>query len=93
MTETVNLTIKIDPELKETIKQLALENQVSMSQEIVQRLQASLETHPHPAIDNQDITEEGTEGSSAADVKTDALSATELKQIRLLLKKQGKKKK
>ncbi|MGC0787247.1 Arc family DNA-binding protein [Pantoea agglomerans] len=93
MTETVNLTIKIDPELKETIKQLALENQISMSQEIVQRLQASLETHPYPAIDNQDITEEGTEGSSAADVKTDALSATELKQIRLLLKKQSKKKK
>ncbi|WP_313679594.1 Arc family DNA-binding protein [Pantoea vagans] len=91
MTETVNLTIKIDPELKETIKQLALENQISMSQEIVQRLQASLETHP--AIDNQDITEEGADETGAADVKTDGLSASELKQIRLLLKKQSKKKK
>ncbi|MDQ1214451.1 Arc family DNA-binding protein [Pantoea anthophila] len=93
MTETVNLTIKIDPELKETIKQLALENQVSMSQEIVQRLQASLDTHPHPAIDNQDITEETAEASAASDAKADGLSASELKQIRLLLKKQSKKKK
>lgn len=93
MTETVNLTIKIDPELKETIKQLALENQISMSQEIVQRLQASLETHLHPAIDNQDITEEGADETGAADVKADGLSASELKQIRLLLKKQSKKKK
>ena len=83
MTETVNLTIKIDPELKETIKQLALENQISMSQEIVQRLQASLETHPHPAIDNQDLTEASPDG----------LTSAEVKQIRLLLKKQGKKKK
>ncbi|EIB98400.1 Arc family DNA-binding protein [Pantoea anthophila] len=93
MTETVNLTIKIDPELKETIKQLALENQISMSQEIVQRLQASLETHPHPAIDNQDTTEAAAEASAASDAQADGLSASELKQIRLLLKKQSKKKK
>lgn len=83
MTETVNLTIKIDPALKENLKQLAQENQISMSQEIVQRLQASLQTHPHPAIDNQDLTEETAEG----------LTSAEVKQIRLLLKKQGKKKK
>jgi len=87
MTETVNLTIKIDPALKENIKQLALENQISMSQEIVQRLQASLETHPHPAIDNQDLTESSPEASS------ERLTSAEVKQIRLLLKKQGKKKK
>ncbi|WP_312830164.1 hypothetical protein [Pantoea anthophila] len=93
MTETVNLTIKIDPELKETIKQLALEKQISMSQEIVQRLQASLETHPHPAIDNQDTTETAAEASAASDAQADGLSASELKQIRLLLKKQSKKKK
>ncbi|WP_312242588.1 Arc family DNA-binding protein [Pantoea sp.] len=83
MSETVNLTIKIAPELKEHIKQLALENQVSMSQEIVQRLQSSLMTHPHPAIDNQDIEEEATT----------QLNAAELKQVRALLKKQSKKKK
>ncbi|MFH8134874.1 Arc family DNA-binding protein [Pantoea osteomyelitidis] len=83
MSETVNLTIKIDPELKEHIKQLALENQVSMSQEIVQRLQSSLTTHPHPAIDNQDTEEDSPT----------QLNAAELKQIRALLKKQTKKKK
>ncbi|MCZ4058107.1 hypothetical protein O3W44_01910 [Pantoea sp. LMR881] len=83
MTETVNLTIKIDPALKEHIKQLALENQISMSQEIVQRLQTSLQTHPHPSVDSQDIEE---------DVPA-PLTSAEVKQLRSLLKKQSKKKK
>lgn len=83
MTETVNLTIKIDPALKEHIKQLALENQVSMSQEIVQRLQSSLNAPSQPTIDNQNTEEEAS----------DALSSSEIKQLRTLLKKQSKKKK
>ena len=83
MTETVNLTIKIDPALKEHIKQLALENQVAMSQEIVQRLQSSLNAPAQPVIDSQN-TEEDT---------SDALSSSEIKQLRTLLKKQSKKKK
>ncbi|PXW02145.1 hypothetical protein C7422_10341 [Pantoea ananatis] len=83
MTETVNLTIKIDPAQKEHIKQLALENQVSMSQEIVQRLQSSLNAPAQPVIDSQN-TEEDT---------SDALSSSEIKQLRTLLKKQSKKKK
>ncbi|WP_210531603.1 Arc family DNA-binding protein [Pantoea ananatis] len=83
MTETVNLTIKIDPALKEHIKQLALENQVSMSQEIVQRLQSSLNAPAQPVIDSLN-TEEDT---------SDALSSSEIKQLRTLLKKQSKKKK
>ncbi|QDY42312.1 hypothetical protein [Candidatus Pantoea soli] len=81
MTETVNLTIKIDPALKEQIKQLAADNQLSMSQEIVNRLQASLDTVAEPAVDNLHTEE--------AD---DKLSATELKQVRALLKKSKKKK-
>ena len=44
MTETVNLTIKIDPELKETIKQLALENQISMSLIINRRMWMRFQT-------------------------------------------------
>ena len=52
MTETVNLTIKIDPALKEHIKQLAADNQISMSQEIVNRLQASLHAVEQPAVDS-----------------------------------------
>ncbi|MBW1254510.1 Arc family DNA-binding protein [Pantoea allii] len=83
MTETVNLTIKIDPALKEHIKQLALENQVSMSQEIVQRLQASLNAPSQPIIDSQNTEEEAS----------DALNSSEIKQLRTLLKKQSKKKK
>lgn len=83
MTETVNLTIKIAPALKEHLKQLALENEISMSQEIVQRLQTSLQTQQHPAVDNQDLVE---------DVPS-PLTSAEVKQLRTLLKKQTKKKK
>lgn len=83
MTETVNLTIKIDPALKEHIKQLAADNQISMSQEIVNRLQASLDAVEHPTVDSLN-TEEAV---------TEQLSAAELKQIRTLLKKGNKKKK
>jgi len=82
MTESVNVTIKIDPALKEHIKQIAADNQVSMSQEIVNRLQASLDAAAEPAVDNLH-TEEAV---------SDQLSAAELKQVRALLKK-GKKKK
>ncbi|WP_372772338.1 hypothetical protein [Pantoea sp. WEP] len=81
MTETVNLTIKIDPALKEHIKQLAADNQISMSQEIVNRLQASLDTVEPPVVDSLYTEEAG-----------DQLSAAELKQVRALLKKSKKKK-
>lgn len=84
MTETVNITIKIDPALKEEIKQLAADNQLSMSQEIVNRLQASLQSAPQQekAVDNLHSDE----------TPDDRLSATELRQIRALLKKSKKKK-
>lgn len=81
MTDTVNLTIKIEPELKEMIKKLALENQTSMSQEVCQRIQASLGEQP-PMIDSQHTEEE----------VTPRLTDGELKQIRGLLKKMKKKK-
>ncbi|KAA6050872.1 hypothetical protein F3I35_02465 [Pantoea sp. Bo_7] len=84
MTETVNITIKIDPALKEEIKQLAADNQLSMSQEIVNRLQASLQSalQQEKAVDNLHSDE----------MPDDRLSATELRQIRALLKKSKKKK-
>ncbi|PIJ48530.1 hypothetical protein BL250_13520 [Erwinia sp. OLTSP20] len=78
MADTVNLTIKISPELKEQIKALAIENQTSMSYEITQRVEASL----HGAVTELHHAEDG-----------EALSATELKQVRALLKKQKQKKK
>jgi len=82
MTETVSLTLKIDPVLKETLKALALENQTSVSQEVTRRLLITLEAAEQHEVDNQDTSEESIE----------QLSAAELKQIRALLKK-GKKKK
>ncbi|CAX60214.1 MULTISPECIES: hypothetical protein [Erwinia] len=82
MTDNVSLTIKIDPTLKETLKSLALENQISLSQEVCQRLQNSLTAVEHTAVDNQGTAEETDE----------QLNASELKQIRALLKKSKKKK-
>lgn len=82
MTETVSLTVKIDPALKETLKALSAENQTSISQEVSRRLQMSLETTQQPEVDSQHTPEESVE----------QLSAAELKQVRLLLKK-GKRKK
>lgn len=82
MTDTVSLTLKIDPALKETLKNLAQENQLSLSQEVSQRLQLSLSNQQAPAVDNQSEAEEG-------DLQ---LSASELKQVRALLKKAKKKK-
>ena len=87
MTDTVSLTIKIDPNLKETLKTLALENQFSLSEEVSQRLQASLISQPHPAVDNQDIQE-----LDGQEVEAPQLTSSELKQIRSLLKKSKKKK-
>ncbi|MFC0141611.1 hypothetical protein ACFFJN_16735 [Erwinia mallotivora] len=83
MTDTVSLTIKIDPALKETLKTFALENQISLSQEVTQRLQTSLDQDSAPPVDNLNLTEEAA---------ADQLTASELKQIRVLLKKSKKKK-
>jgi len=82
MTDTVSLTIKIDPALKEILKARALENQISLSQEVTQRLQISLNISPHPAVDSQNLAEEITA----------PLTSAELKQLRALLKKSKKKK-
>ncbi|MEI2263987.1 hypothetical protein [Erwinia sp. CGal63] len=82
MTDTVSLTLKIDPALKETLKNLAQENQTSLSQEVSQLLQLSLAGQQKPEVDNQSVSEEADE----------QLSASELKQVRALLKKSKKKK-
>ncbi|WP_034915715.1 MULTISPECIES: TraY domain-containing protein [Erwinia] len=82
MNDTVSLTIKIDPALKEMLKSFALENQITLSQEVSQRLQDSLNTFQHPAVDNQGVIED-----------VDApLSLDEIKKVRALLKKTKKKK-
>ncbi|WP_075183543.1 hypothetical protein [Pantoea sp. 1.19] len=80
MTGNVNLTLKVSPELKEMLKALALENNTSVSQEVVKRLEQSLQAPAHD-VDSQAVEEE--------DVTP--LSAAELRQIRSLLKKKKKK--
>ncbi|HBV39906.1 MAG TPA: hypothetical protein DEF05_09555 [Erwinia sp.] len=95
MTDAVSLTLKIDPALKETLKNLAQENQISLSQEVSQRLQLSLSTQQHPAVDNQSVLEEVAPQLNAKSASEEAdaqLNASELKQVRALLKKSKKKK-
>lgn len=92
MTDTVSLTIKIDPNLKETLKTLALENQLSLSQEVSHRLQASLFAQSQPAIDSQDTQETETQETESQEEEAPQLTSSELKQIRSLLKKSKKKK-
>ncbi|QHM71510.1 hypothetical protein [Mixta intestinalis] len=92
MSETVSLTIKIDPALKETLKTLALEKQLSLSEEVSQRLQTSLLNQPHPAIDSSHTAELATLEEETQEEPTPQLTSSELKQLRTLLKK-GKKKK
>ncbi|MFC0225869.1 hypothetical protein [Serratia aquatilis] len=95
MSEISTLTIKIPVALKEKIKAIALENQLSLSAEVCQRLESSFDlpvksgkknTPPHhDEIDNQGIEEEVEQ----------PLSQKELKKLRQLLKgslKTGKKK-
>ncbi|PVZ84800.1 hypothetical protein C9426_21840 [Serratia sp. S1B] len=81
MKEISTLTIKIPLDLKEKIKAIALENQLSLSAEVCQRLEDSLAVSvkslpQHEDIDNQDTVE-----------KTEQpLSQKELKKLRQLLK-------
>jgi hypothetical protein len=98
MSEISTLTIKIPLELKEKIRAIAADNQLSLSAEVCQRLENSLdlpakadkaakksaELH-HDEIDNQGIEEEIEQ----------PLNQKELKKLRQLLKggvKAGKKK-
>ncbi|CAI0888335.1 Arc family DNA-binding protein [Serratia entomophila] len=98
MSEISTLTIKIPLELKEKIRAVAADNQLSLSAEVCQRLEDSFaapakaekaakkpaELH-HEEIDNQGIEEEIEQ----------PLSQKELKKLRQLLKtgaKTGKKK-
>ncbi|WON78697.1 Arc family DNA-binding protein [Serratia sp. UGAL515B_01] len=95
MSEISTLTIKIPLALKEKIKTIAVENQVSLSAEVCQRLENSFNLPVksgkkvvplhHSEIDNQGIEEEIEQ----------PLSQKELKKLRQLLKgnaKAGKKK-
>ncbi|MTD25554.1 hypothetical protein [Erwinia sorbitola] len=82
MTDKVSLTIKIDPALKETIKALALESQLSLSDLVTQHLVQSFSAQAPGAVDNTNTEEETSE----------QLTQAELKQIRALLKKSKKKK-
>ncbi|VEA66119.1 Uncharacterised protein [Serratia plymuthica] len=98
MSEISTLTIKIPLELKEKIRAIAAENQLSLSAEVCQRLESSFEAPVkaektakkpdelhHGEIDNQGIEEEIEQ----------PLNQKELKKLRQLLKggvKAGKKK-
>ncbi|WP_024529276.1 Arc family DNA-binding protein [Serratia fonticola] len=86
MSEISTLTIKIPLALKEQIKAIALENQLSLSAEVCQRLEHSFEV-PAKAnkkvapLHHDDIDNQGTE-----EEVEQPLSQKELKKLRQLLK-------
>ncbi len=84
MSEISSLSLKIPLSLKEKIKVAALENQVSISTEVSDRLLKSFDTDVHSSdvdvIDNQN-TEEMAELP---------LTAKEIKKLRQLLKEKPK---
>lgn len=86
MSEISTLTIKIPLALKEQIKAIALENQLSLSAEVCQRLEDSFavpaKTSKKAApLHHDDIDNQGTEEEIEQ-----PLSQKELKKLRQLLK-------
>jgi hypothetical protein len=86
MSEISTLTIKIPLALKEQIKAIALENQLSLSAEVCQRLEQSFEVPVKASkkaapLHHDDIDNQGTE-----EEVEQPLSQKELKKLRQLLK-------
>jgi hypothetical protein len=86
MSEISTLTIKIPLALKEQIKAIALENQLSLSAEVCQRLENSFEVPVKASkkaapLHHDDIDNQGTEEEIEQ-----PLSQKELKKLRQLLK-------
>lgn len=86
MSEISTLTIKIPLELKEKIKAIALENQLSLSPEVCQRLENSFEV---PLKSSKKQTPLHHDDIDSQDTKEDIeqpLNQKELKKLRQLLK-------
>ncbi|CNI93125.1 Uncharacterised protein [Yersinia aldovae] len=89
MSEISTLTIKIPLELKEKIKAIALEKQLSLSAEVCERLEKSLEdevkssksSRKETKLHHNDIDNQGVE-----EISEQPLSQKELKKLRQLLK-------
>ncbi|WP_186367403.1 hypothetical protein [Yersinia aldovae] len=89
MSEISTLTIKIPLELKEKIKAIALEKQLSLSAEVCERLEKSLEdevkssksSRKDTKLHHNDIDNQGVE-----EISEQPLSQKELKKLRQLLK-------
>ncbi|WP_431222332.1 hypothetical protein ACQ86O_18585 [Serratia sp. L9] len=86
MSEISTLTIKIPLALKEKIKAIALENQLSLSAEVCQRLETSFDlpvkaSKKAAPLHHDDIDNQGTEEEIEQ-----PLNQKELKKLRQLLK-------
>jgi hypothetical protein len=86
MSEISTLTIKIPLELKEKIKAIALENELSLSAEVCKRLENSFQlpvksSKKQAALHQDEVDNQGTEEESEQ-----PLSQKELKKLRQLLK-------
>lgn len=95
MSEFSTLTIKIPLQLKETIKAIAIEKQLSLSAEVCERLEQSLNgAGPAAKTERKSVkkTEPAIDNLHTEEVTEQPLSQKELRKLRQLLKNTGKKK-
>ncbi|WP_279023208.1 hypothetical protein [Gibbsiella quercinecans] len=83
MSEISTLTIKIPLELKDKIKAVALEQQLSLSALVCERLEASFAA---PVVHHSEVDNQSTE-----ETPEQPLTPKELKKLRQLLKNSKKK--
>lgn len=87
MSEISSLSLKIPQELKEQIKEAALENQVSISAEVAARLAKSFDVTAEDSIDAEQADVDNQHTEEFVELP---LSQKELKKIRQLIKDKGK---
>lgn len=86
MSEISTLTIKIPLELKEKIKAIALENELSLSAEVCQRLESSLQQPAKASKKQATVRHDEVDSQHTEEESEPPLSQKELKKLRLLLK-------
>ncbi|CNH35570.1 Uncharacterised protein [Yersinia aldovae] len=86
MSEISTLTIKIPLELKEKIKAVALEKQLSLSAEVCERLEKSLEEEVKSSRKDGKLHHNDIDNQGVEEISEQPLSQKELKKLRQLLK-------
>lgn len=86
MSEISTLTIKIPLELKEKIKAIALENELSLSAEVCKRLENSFQLPVKSSKKQAELHQDEVDNQGTEEEIEQPLSQKELKKLRQLLK-------